>query len=165
MNSPSFQHFIGFIRIDDYLCLRNTIFSVSFVSVTVRNSSKQWISLSLLSLMLIKVWVIPLLYLDFEIRRDYIVANLCQNRTRPQMHCDGKCYLAKRIAALNEQEKRQAEKSYMFKLLDQVMDQSAGFGFKTSAVMLNITSATNFASISLFTPRIAPDDIFHPPLA
>nr|WP_295926130.1 hypothetical protein [uncultured Dyadobacter sp.] len=115
--------------------------------------------------MLIKVWVIPLLYLDFEIRREYIVANLCENRARPQMHCDGKCYLAKRIAALDEHEKRQAEKSYMFKLLDQVMDQRSGFDFKTNAVILHTTSAANFASLPLFIPRIAPDDIFHPPLA
>ncbi len=121
-------------------------------------------SLSLLGLMLVKVWVIPLLYLDFESRREYIVANLCENRTRPQMHCGGKCYLAKRIAALNEQEKRQAEKSYMFKLIDQVMDERSGFDFKTSTIIFNITSSTNFASIFLFVPRIAPNDIFHPPL-
>ena len=30
--------------------------------------------------------------------RDYIAANLCENRARPQLHCDGKCYLAKQLA-------------------------------------------------------------------
>ena len=114
--------------------------------------------------MLIKVWVIPLLYLDFELRRDYIVSNLCENRNRPQMHCDGKCYLAKRFAALEEQEKRQAEKSYMFRLIDQVMDHRSSFDFQPKYVLSDITRETNFASVSLFAPRVTPADIFHPPL-
>lgn len=138
---------------------------ICVVSDIVRNFTKQGISLGLLSLMLIKVWVIPLLYLDFELRRDYIVANLCENRNRPQLHCDGKCYLAKRIAALEEQEKRQAEKSYMFRLLDQVMDHRAGFDFHPSYTCFEITPEVTFASVSLFAPRTAPADIFHPPLA
>ncbi|MBO9614262.1 MAG: hypothetical protein J7619_16275 [Dyadobacter sp.] len=135
-----------------------------FVSDIVRNSAKQWISLSLLGLMLVKVWVIPLLYLDFEIRREYIVANLCENRNRPQMHCDGKCYLAKRIAALDEQEKRQAEKTYMSRLLDQVMDQRTDFSFAQQPVLVELLPRTIFSLAACFTPRMAVDDIFHPPL-
>lgn len=115
--------------------------------------------------MLIKVWVIPLLYLDFELRRGYIVANLCENRNRPELHCDGKCYLAKRIAALDEQERRQAEKSFMFKLLDQVMDQRTSPGFDSPFIFPEITPEVIFASVSLFAPCTAPADIFHPPLA
>ncbi|KAA6440988.1 hypothetical protein FEM33_04640 [Dyadobacter flavalbus] len=131
----------------------------------MNKSAKQWISLSLLSLMLVKVWVIPLLYLDFEIRREYIVANLCENRTRPQMHCDGKCYLAKRIASLEEQEKRQAEKNYMARLLDHVMDQRICFRFAQPTVSNEMTSVPLFTYTSPFTPRVAVDDIFHPPLS
>ena len=58
--------------------------------------------------MLVKVWVIPLLYLDFEIRRDYIVANLCENRNRPMLNCNGKCYLAKK---LKEQQQKQDQQT------------------------------------------------------
>ncbi len=114
--------------------------------------------------MLVKVWVIPLLYLDFEIRREYIVANLCENRNRPQMHCDGKCYLAKRIAALDEQEKRQAEKTYMSRLIDQVMDQRADFSLTQPTVVVELLPGAIFAHASSFTPHWAVDDIFHPPL-
>ncbi|MCF0071431.1 hypothetical protein LZD49_13195 [Dyadobacter sp. CY261] len=130
----------------------------------MRSSAKQWISLSLLSLMLVKVWVIPLLYLDFEIRRQYIISNLCENKNRPQMHCDGKCYLAKRIASLDEQEKRQAEKTYMTRLIDQVMDQRADFTFTPPPVAAEILPKAGISILSTFTPRIAVDDIFHPPL-
>lgn len=131
----------------------------------MKNTVKQWISLSLLSLMLVKVWVIPLLYLDFEIRRDYIVANLCENRDRPIMNCNGKCYLAKRIAALDEQEKRQAEQNYMSRLLDHVMDQQIYYSFVPETISYTIFTNPVFTYSSPFTARVAVDDIFHPPLA
>ena len=115
--------------------------------------------------MLVKVWVIPLLYLDFEIRRDYIVANLCVNRNRPMMNCNGKCYLAKRIAALEEQEKRQAEKSYMSQLMDHVMDSRIHYNITPQFFSFEVLSDITFTYSSPFTARIAVDEIFHPPLA
>lgn len=30
--------------------------------------------------------------------RAYISSTLCENRDRPEMHCDGKCYLKKKLA-------------------------------------------------------------------
>lgn len=41
----------------------------------------------------------PLLPLvNYAMNYDYIVAQFCENKDRPQMHCDGKCYLAKELA-------------------------------------------------------------------
>lgn len=42
--------------------------------------------------------------MSFELNRDYIIKNLCENRDRPQLHCDGKCYLAKKLKAGQEQQ-------------------------------------------------------------
>jgi hypothetical protein len=112
--------------------------------------------------MLIKVWVIPLLYLDFEIRRDYIVANLCENRNRPQLNCNGKCYLAKKLAALEEQEKKQAEQDYVSKLLFQPMElKSCEFivhfsKFKRKELVI-------FRFLAPVAASTFPKDIFHPP--
>lgn len=50
----------------------------------------------------IKILLVPVVYLDFELRKDYIVQQLCQNRFKPELHCDGKCYLAKRLHKLAE---------------------------------------------------------------
>lgn len=80
------------------------------------------------------------------------------------MHCDGKCYLAKRIASLDEQEKRQAEKTYMSRLIDQVMDQRVDFSFAQQPVVAELLPPPVFFTTSSFTPRVAVDDIFHPPL-
>jgi hypothetical protein len=128
----------------------------------LKSPEKQWISLGLLGLMLIKVWVIPLLYLDFEIRREYIIKNLCVNRDRPIMRCDGKCFLVKKLAALDEQEKRQAESDYMTKLLDHVMNtQTLVFTPDISSFELGHTLSFNYTSPP--PSRVAVDDIFHPP--
>jgi hypothetical protein len=40
---------------------------------------------------------------EFNIYRSYIARNLCENRFRPQMHCNGKCVLMKKMAAEENQ--------------------------------------------------------------
>ncbi|WP_254562095.1 hypothetical protein [Dyadobacter diqingensis] len=129
----------------------------------MKNPKKQWIALSLLTLMLVKAWVLPLLYLDFEIRRDYIIANLCVNRDKPMMHCDGKCYLAKRIAEAKEKEARQAENDYLSHLLYQVMDNSQAV-YSAPPVAFAVRMPVNYQYKSPFAARNAVADIFHPPL-
>ncbi|HEV7382474.1 MAG TPA: hypothetical protein VGN64_21915 [Dyadobacter sp.] len=125
---------------------------------------KQCIALGLLGLMLVKAWVIPLLYLDFEIRRDYIVANLCENKNRPQLNCNGKCYLAKKIEAAKKQEQRQAEQDYMASLIYQVMNTNHHPYLKVEVPFKVISDKIPFDYASPFTAFLLADDIFHPPL-
>ena len=75
-------------------------------------------SIFLLMLFCVKAMVVPIVYLDYELRKDYIKSVLCVNKNRPEMHCDGKCYLAKRIAAAQKQEESQAEKEFVSKLVE-----------------------------------------------
>ncbi|WP_343487255.1 hypothetical protein [Allomuricauda sp. d1] len=56
---------------------------------------KQVMAIPLILIMLVKpLWPIA----EYIINYDYIVTNLCENRDRPQLQCDGKCYLAKMLA-------------------------------------------------------------------
>ncbi|GAB2976027.1 hypothetical protein GCM10027049_08440 [Mucilaginibacter puniceus] len=53
-------------------------------------------------------------YAGFELNKKYIAATLCENRDKPQLHCNGKCYFMKKINQANEKEKsaeRQAQKN------------------------------------------------------
>lgn len=43
---------------------------------------------------------------DYFINTGYIVKNLCINKEKPKMHCNGKCYLAKQLK--NQQKQEQA---------------------------------------------------------
>lgn len=45
----------------------------------------------------------------FKLNREYIAKVLCENRKRPDLHCDGKCYLAKKLK--QQQEKQDKETS------------------------------------------------------
>ncbi|GLU54412.1 hypothetical protein Dfri01_38730 [Dyadobacter frigoris] len=115
--------------------------------------------------MLVKAWVIPLVCLDFEIRRDYIVKNLCVNRNRPQLHCDGKCYLAKKLAETEKQQQRQAEQDYLASLIYQVMDTNTQNFFSVQPSGFELPLDLVFQYNSVLSPRNFPNEIFHPPLA
>src|SRR4051794_9959605 len=36
--------------------------------------------------------------LDYQLNKTYITSNLCINKAKPQLHCNGKCQLAKKLA-------------------------------------------------------------------
>ena len=38
----------------------------------------------------------------YNANRDYVAANLCENRSKPQMHCNGKCYLKKQLKKVDD---------------------------------------------------------------
>ena len=44
----------------------------------------------------------------YKVNKEYITRVLCQNRDKPQLHCDGKCYLAKK---LKEQQQKQDQQT------------------------------------------------------
>lgn len=44
-------------------------------------------------------------YAGFKLNQNYIAANLCVNRNKPWLHCNGRCYLMKKIQQANEKEK------------------------------------------------------------
>lgn len=48
-----------------------------------------------------KTWIV----FSFKINQDYISKVLCINRDKPEMHCNGKCVLAKRVEAEEQKEK------------------------------------------------------------
>jgi len=39
-----------------------------------------------------------LIVAEYYANKDYIAKNLCENRDKPKMHCDGKCCLKKKLA-------------------------------------------------------------------
>ena len=55
--------------------------------------------------MLLQSFGRELLVLDYALNKARITALYCVNKARPQLHCDGKCYLAQKLrkAAQHEQ--------------------------------------------------------------
>lgn len=54
-------------------------------------------SLAILWIVLISVqsFYQGLIYTYYVLNKDYIVAQLCENKTKPELRCDGKCHLKK----------------------------------------------------------------------
>lgn len=42
-------------------------------------------------------------YAGYFLNKDFIIENFCVNKSKPELACDGKCYLSKQIAAQTEQ--------------------------------------------------------------
>ncbi len=48
-----------------------------------------------------------MVYAEFEVNKNYIASVLCENKARPQLHCNGRCYLMKKVKAVQEKERKQ----------------------------------------------------------
>ena len=54
------------------------------------------------------------IFAGFELNKNYIATHLCENRDKPWLHCNGKCYFMKKIKQAQEKEKndeRQSQKN------------------------------------------------------
>ncbi|GAB3522025.1 hypothetical protein GCM10027442_46580 [Emticicia fontis] len=50
--------------------------------------------------------------IDYTLRQNYIANVLCVNKNKPQLNCNGKCYLAKRLKAVEEKEKQAGHQAF-----------------------------------------------------
>jgi len=73
-------------------------------------------------LMLLQTGSALLIMTAFYANRDYIAQNLCENRTRPELHCNGQCVLMKKLKKEQEREAKHPElklKEVQFLLAEQ----------------------------------------------
>ena len=49
------------------------------------------------------------IFAEFKINQKYIAATLCDNRNKPELQCNGKCYLMKKMKDALEKEKKQEQ--------------------------------------------------------
>jgi hypothetical protein len=94
----------------------------------------------------------------FELNRGYIAVNLCENRDQPLLHCDGQCYLAKKLKEADEQQKQSEKES-----------QKGPYhlaAFMTEKIVLTTpsgTAETIQATERSFVLPIRAHSVFHPP--
>ena len=59
-----------------------------------------------------KVWI----FVSFKINQDYISKNLCENRAKPILKCNGKCQLMKKLKQADKDEEKQTPQTIKEKL-------------------------------------------------
>lgn len=96
-------------------------------------------------------------FAGFEMNQSYIAKELCVNKDKPQLHCNGQCYLMKKLKQAQDKEQKQERFSPKVQLQEAIA--ALPFIFKQYA----------FASLNLrvpFTtgmPVAQVMTIFHPP--
>ncbi|SFB83700.1 hypothetical protein SAMN05421747_101427 [Parapedobacter composti] len=93
----------------------------------------------------------------FELNRDYITAYFCVNRDKPLLHCDGQCFLAKKLQEVEEKEKKSEKESQKTSYQPAVFTEKHVLFFPSLPAVTHQTRELPFA-----LPTQAAD-IFHPP--
>jgi hypothetical protein len=100
-----------------------------------------------------------MIYAGFDINQKYIASTLCENRDKPEMHCNGKCYLAKKIKQAEEKERSQEQQSQKNRFQEALITYKYKFNFASDIIK---------AAVSFEQPFNLPQhstSIFHPPQA
>lgn len=98
--------------------------------------------------------------LAFKINQEYITANFCVNKDKPEMHCNGRCVLASKLKKAEQSEQKQRTLN---------MEKTGVLFFcKMNKLELNTTltdrETGSFNPFYLtFKPNAFTNDIFKPP--
>ncbi|TCC97476.1 hypothetical protein EZ437_19915 [Pedobacter psychroterrae] len=96
-------------------------------------------------------------YLGFEANQSYIAKVLCENKDKPQLHCEGKCYLMKKLKQAQEKEQKQERQSQKLQVQDAVLSKTVTFKQYPFAEMnVHVPFSTGM-------PQSIKNSIFHPP--
>lgn len=97
----------------------------------------------------------------YRANRDYIARVLCENRDKPQLHCDGKCYLAKKLKAQQDkQDKETTERVQNTPTLQLFCADYQTFCFLPVAEMVGQFTRFAYQLVGYSAPR---SSIFQPP--
>ena len=59
----------------------------------------RYIILWLCAHLLVAAFSAPLVFVQYELKKEFIIKELCENREKPELNCLGKCYLKKQLEA------------------------------------------------------------------
>jgi hypothetical protein len=99
------------------------------------------------------------LYAGYELNKNYIAAVLCENKAKPKLHCNGKCYLAKKLKQAENSQQKQEQSSSKHFFADHFL--ITGFKFKS---YIRQTAVYTSCEIKVYY-SLGGNSIFHPPQA
>jgi len=98
-------------------------------------------------------------FAGFEMNRTYIANELCINRNRPELHCNGRCYLMNKLKQAQDKEQKQERQFQKIQLQLQEAIVILPYVFRqysTAAIHFRIPLTTGM-------PVARMNSIFHPP--
>jgi hypothetical protein len=113
----------------------------------------------LLLLMLTQTFSKWMFVLEYELNQKFIADKLCVNKAKPSLHCNGKCYLAKKMIT-DEQPQPGSQKTPVFKFVELNYVAPAIEGNNFAPAISSALTSSRYISFEYESPV---DDIFHPP--
>ena len=98
--------------------------------------------------------------LDYQLRKDFIAKAFCVNKQKPKLNCNGKCYLAKRIKATEEQESKAQHRIFdKYEIPTMICEELANPDFQ----LFSLTHSSTLYTYSNHYSGLFTLHIFHPP--
>ena len=100
---------------------------------------------------------------NFVVNYDYIAKELCENKSKPQLHCNSKCYLKKELAKASEntnpnsQNKKQIQQETEILFLEMICDIT----FQNNGLSYHALVKDNYSNQY---SHLNSNSIFHPPI-
>ncbi len=97
------------------------------------------------------------IYANYELNKDYIAKTLCINKAKPMLHCNGKCYLTKKLKQAEQEEQKQEKSSSKRFSVEVFLPTTQGFKFFTRQTDEFLPpTPLPYSSLKMY-------GIFHPP--
>ena len=97
----------------------------------------------------------------YRVNQDYIAKNLCENRDKPMLDCNGQCYLAKQLKAAEEKE--QKSNSERLEKMPEVVLSFQAIQPVFTARFTAFNTVENHYPLMGFSLNSAAKGFFHPP--
>jgi hypothetical protein len=96
---------------------------------------------------------------QYYAQKDFIARNLCENRSKPQLHCNGKCCLRKKLA----KEGREQAPSPRNQKEEQVVNLFFANNFIEIRPLLSVVTADDYFNRNDLRTFSFHHPVFHPP--
>ena len=118
---------------------------------------KRILAIFILFAILLQIFSSMTIIVNYTINKDYISKNLCENRNKPKMHCNGKCHLMKQ---LQKQSKKENAPSNTVKEKNGIQFFNENIGFCFTNPSFTLKSFPDFIIEKTATTSFS---VFHPP--
>jgi hypothetical protein len=134
---------------------------LAYICCTMNKFIRQTSVIYLTLIIVLRMMAMPLSLLDYSLHKDYIADHLCENRSRPDLHCAGTCYLHKQLNKASEgPESRNQKGNAKIPVIDFLETQSIFCPHLTIALSIYRIDIFADGTTSPFNASI-----FHPPIA
>ncbi|PST82065.1 hypothetical protein C7T94_14735 [Pedobacter yulinensis] len=99
-----------------------------------------------------------LLYAGFHLKRDYIAAVLCENKDQPLKNCKGRCYLMKKLKAVEEKERKQSREAQKNSYQEAMKQEPFAISFR-----IPFQTGLKYPVVEVADPVRRSASIFQPP--